>query len=117
MGFIFRSIFWLGLAVVILPPKERLGGTNTADFRDIDVALELHNAAYSLWAAGSQAASICETNPQLCKAGGDLLNASFATAKGLSARMASSFASVPEEALADAENASHPSKKIHARVE
>lgn len=117
MGFIFRSVFWLGLAVVILPPQQRLGGADTADFRDIDVGLELHSAAYSLWAMGAQAGSVCDTNPQLCEAGADLLSASFAAAKGVSAQLADRFASVPEEPLAGAENAQSPSKKIHARVE
>ena len=117
MGVIFRSIFWLGLAVVILPPKERLGGADTADFGDVDIGFELHNAAYGLWSLGSQAASVCETNPQLCAAGSDILNASFAAAKSVTTQMADRFASVPEEPLADAENAIERSKKIHARVE
>ena len=117
MGFIFRSIFWLGLAMVILPPKARLGGTDTADFRDVDIGLELHTAAYSLWAFGSEAASVCDTNPQLCEAGADMLGASIAAAKGVGAQVAGHFATVVEEPLADAENAPAHSKKIHARVE
>ena len=117
MGFIFRSVFWLSLAVVLLPPKERLGGADTADFRDVDIGFELHNAAYSLWALGSQATSVCETNPQLCQAGSDLVTASFAAAKGVSAQVADRLGSVPVEPLAGAENAAEHSKKIHARVE
>ena len=90
MGFIFRTIFWLGLATVILPPKARLGGDGTADFRDVDISFELHNAVYGLWSLGAQAASACDTNPQLCKAGSDLVDASFAAANTL-ARLPAAF--------------------------
>jgi hypothetical protein len=117
MGFIFRTIFWLGLATVILPPKARLGGDATADFRDVDIGLELHDAAYGLWSLGAQAASACETNPQLCKAGADLLDTSLAAANTMARDVAGRLASVPEEPLAGAETHSGPSKKVHVRVE
>ncbi len=117
MGFIFRTIFWLGLATVILPPKARMGGDGTADFRDVDISFELHNAVYGLWSLGTQAASACDTNPQLCKAGSDLVDASFAAANTLAVDIAGRLASVSEEPLAGAETHVGPSKKIHARVE
>ncbi|MBP6012639.1 MAG: hypothetical protein KBA31_10460 [Alphaproteobacteria bacterium] len=117
MGFIFRTVFWLGLAMVILPPKARLGGDGAADFRDVDLGFELHNVTYGLWALGAQAANVCDTNPQLCEAGNDLVDASFAAANTLAVDIAGRFASVPKEPLASAETHFGPSKKIHARVE
>jgi hypothetical protein len=75
MGFIFRTIFWLGLALVILPPHARLGaaaGDGDVAWQDIDVGQELHNAAYAAWSLGVDAVSTCDTNPELCKTAASL---------------------------------------------
>jgi hypothetical protein len=79
MGFIFRTIFWLTLAVVVLPPKARIGGHDTADFRDMDLELELHNATYAAWSMATGAVNACDTNPQLCSATADLWHTTWKT--------------------------------------
>ncbi len=67
MSFIFRSVFWLALAIVVLPPEARIGGQEIADFRDVDIDYELHNAAYTAWSMASNAMEACEANPGLCE--------------------------------------------------
>jgi len=72
MSFIFRSIFWLALAIVVLPPEARIGGQDIADFRDVDIDYELHNAAYTAWSMASNAMEACEGNPKFCQAAAEL---------------------------------------------
>jgi hypothetical protein len=67
MGFIFRTIFWLSAAAVILPPGSRIGGTDVAEYRHIDVEHELRSAALSAWTTVATAADACEENPDLCR--------------------------------------------------
>jgi len=67
MSFIFRTIFWLTAATMILPQGSRLGGEEIADFRDFDLELELRAAAMSAWSAASSAAGSCRENPELCQ--------------------------------------------------
>lgn len=118
MGFIFRTIFWLSLAAVALPPEARLGGGDeTAEVRTADFARELGNAADVVWSSAAQIMSTCETNPQLCKAGADLVNASLAAAADTANHVAARLVSEPEKPLALAESAKPQSKKIQARVE
>ena len=87
MSFIFRTVFWLGLAIVILPPKARLGGGDTADFEHVDLGLEIQNAMAAVWAFGAGTLRSCETNPELCKAGSDLLNTSLSTGADLAGEL------------------------------
>ncbi len=118
MGFIFRTIFWLGLALVALPPEARLGGGHdTAEFRNIDVAAQLKTVADAAWARADQIMSTCETNPQLCKAGVDLVNTSLAAATDMAEGMAVQLTSEPRKPLATAESVKPRSQKIQARVE
>ena len=118
MGFIFRTVFWLGLALVALPPEARLGGgDDTAEFRNVDVAVELKNAADTVWSSAAQIMSTCETNPQLCKAGADLVNTSLAAATDVAQDVAAQLVSEPHKTLAPAESRKPQSKKIQARVE
>ena len=118
MGFIFRTIFWLGLALVALPPEARLGGGHdTAEFRNIDVAAQLKTVADAAWARADQLMSTCETNPQLCKAGADLVNTTLASAADAANGVAVQLASAPDKPLADAESSKPRSQKIQARVE
>lgn len=117
MGFIFRTIFWLGLAITILPPDARLGGDEEVAFKDIDIGLELHNVAYAVWAFGSQAVTACDTNPELCKAATGLADATWATATTISAGAAKTLENPPAETLKTAQASPHRSKKVQARVE
>lgn len=79
MSFIFRTAFWLALAIVILPPNARIGGQDTADFRDVDIELEVHNLSYSVWAHASNIMQSCDANPELCKATKELWNTAWVT--------------------------------------
>jgi hypothetical protein len=122
VGFIFRTIFWLSLALVALPPEARLGGGDeTAEFRTADLARELAKAADVVWSSASASAreimATCETNPQLCKAGVDLVNTSLAAAADAANGVAVQLASEPEKPLALAESRKPRSEKIQARVE
>lgn len=83
MGFIFRTIFWLSAAAVILPPGSRLGGDNIAEFRDVDIELELRAAAFSAWTMVSSASQACADNPELCQSVRKLWNVSVSTASDL----------------------------------
>ncbi|MFM9864494.1 MAG: hypothetical protein ACKVRO_12890 [Micropepsaceae bacterium] len=122
MGFIFRTVFFLSLALVALPPEARLGGGDeTAEIRTADVANELAKAANVVWSSASSSAreimATCETNPQLCEAGVSLVNTSLAAAADAANGMAAQLASEPKKPLADAESAKPRSQKIQARVE
>jgi hypothetical protein len=83
MGFIFRTIFWLSLAVVAVPPSARLGGQDTADFRNVDLEQEFHNAAFAAWAWTAQASVSCDANPQLCHAATGLWDTTWKTVGNL----------------------------------
>ena len=83
MSFIFRTVFWLALAIVILPPDARIGGQDTADFRDVDIEMEAHNLSYTLWANASKIMEACDANPQLCKATKELWNTAWITVGNL----------------------------------
>ena len=118
MSFIFRSIFWLGLAMVVLPPEARLGGgSETAEIRDLDLALEFQNASETLWSLGNQIANTCEANPQLCRAGTDMANTALATAANVAEHVTQQVADKADRALATAESTETTTKKIQARVE
>ena len=80
MSFIFRTIFWLTLAIVVLPPQQRLGGQETADFDRVDLELELHNAAYAAWSLASNALNTCDSNPQFCRSTAELWQTAWTTA-------------------------------------
>jgi hypothetical protein len=114
MGFIFRTIFWLGLALVVVPPHARLGGDEEVEWRDIDLALELHNASYALWGLTVDAASACEINPELCKAAEGLIDTTMKTATALVTETA---ARRDEDPVETPKPAAHRAKKIQARVE
>ena len=118
MSFIFRTIFWLSLALVALPPEARLGGGDeTAEIRTADLADAVTNAANAVWSSATEIISTCETNPQLCKAGVDLVNTSLAAAADAANTAAAQLVSEPEKPLALAESLKPQSKKIQARVE
>jgi len=85
MGFIFRTVFWLALAIVILPPEARLGGGRTADFSDVDPNAVLGEAAESASAIGDAVLNTCESNPGLCAAGQNLLDTVGGTVETIAA--------------------------------
>jgi hypothetical protein len=117
MGFIFRSVFWLALAMAILPPQARLGGDEAVDFRDVDVGLELHNAAYSAWQFSTQIMSSCESNPQLCAAGTRLWDTTVSTVTAIANETSETLQTREEEPVRVADNHHARSGKIQARVE
>ena len=118
MGFVLRAVFWLGLAMVILPPEARLGGSaDDVDIRDVDVGLELHNAIYSAWAMATQVASTCDTNPELCDAGTNLWKATVATTESLATEVQDGWQSAAFKPDENTRVKPKPVKKIQARVE
>jgi hypothetical protein len=114
MGFVFRTIFWLALALVVVPPQARLGGDEEVDWRDVDLDLALHDVAYALWGLTVQVGSACETNPELCKAAGDLADTAVKTAGAIASDTTARLADEPAE---PAKIRAAPHKKIQARVE
>lgn len=117
MGFIFRSVFWLALAMAILPPQARLGGDEEVDFRDVDIGLELHNAAYSAWQFSTEIMSSCESNPQLCAAGERLWDTTVSTVNALANEASETLQTRQEEPVRVAENHRTREGKVQARVE
>lgn len=80
MGFIFRTIFWLSAASVIIPQGSRLGGEEVADFRNVDVEHELRAAVVAAWSLANSAAGACAGNQELCDAAGRLWETTVDTA-------------------------------------
>jgi hypothetical protein len=117
MGFIFRTVFWLGLAMVVLPPQARLGGDDTASLRDINVSAELKNLTTAAWALGDQALRTCETNPGLCKAGQDLVDSAATAAGTVATDLQNRWQAAAGKPRQVAEAQPHRPKKIQARVE
>lgn len=118
MGFIFRTIFWLGLATVIIPPQARLGGgAADVDWQTVDMGQEIHGAAYALWGMGVEALSACDTNPELCKAAAGLWDTTVATAANLTSELDDRWRNREGVTVKLAENEHISPKKIQARVE
>ena len=111
MSFIFRSIFWLSLALVVVPPEARLGGVEEVEWRDIDLGLALHTAANAAWGIAAQTASACESNRGLCGAGTSLWNSTVSTVTELATETHDRTGDPPSQRPAP------KAKKIHARVE
>jgi hypothetical protein len=84
MGFIFRTIFWLSAAAVILPPGSRIGGENLAEYRQIDIEHELRSAAFSAWTLAWSASDTCGDNPDLCQSVVALWNTGVETIAAIS---------------------------------
>lgn len=117
MGFIFRTIFWLGLAMVIVPPQARLGGDGDVAWQDVDVGQEVHDAAYAAWSLGVNAMSTCDTNPELCKTAASLWDTTTSTVANLTADVNARWTEEEAKAVKLAENEPRTPKKIQARVE
>jgi hypothetical protein len=103
MSFIFRTIFWLTAATMILPQGSRLGGEEIADFRDFDLELELRAAAMSAWSTASAAAGSCRENPELCQSVANLWSTTVATVSDIANGVASDKPA-PEELTQTAAN-------------
>jgi len=117
MGFIFRTAFWLALAVVILPPEARLGGGDATELEQMDVATVIAEARETAWSIGNAAVNTCAYNPKLCAAGQDLVDTTFATANTVIGDVENTMRGGKEHARLAANSAPHRTKKIQARVE
>jgi hypothetical protein len=117
MGFILRTVFWLVLAMVVIPPQARLGGDDTADFRNVDLGQAVQSLTSTAWTMGGQALRTCETNPGLCKAGQDLWRTTVETAGNLADEAQNQWQKAGEKPRRVAENHPRAYKKIQARVE
>jgi hypothetical protein len=117
MSFIFRTVFWLSLAIVLIPPEVRLGGGETADFDAVDLGREIGHAGTALWSLGAAALDTCETNPGLCKATADLWATTLRTGGALAADAQNQLEKSALPAIAPAGDEPRPKPKIQARVE
>lgn len=117
MGFVFRTIFWLSLAIVVVPPQARLGGGDTADFEQVDLGLELQQAGTTLWSWGEAALNACQTNPGLCKAGAELWTTTLRTSETLAADAQNEWEKAHPQAVRVAKAEPRSKAKIQARVE
>ena len=118
MGFIFRTVFWLSVAMIIVPPQARLGGGDgDVDWRDIDLGYEVHAAAYAAWGLAVDAVSACDANPELCKSAANLWDTTVKTATGVGAELTERWKDADENAEKLAENTKASPAMIQARVE
>lgn len=118
MGFIFRTVFWLSVAMIVVPPQARLGGGDgDVDWREVDLGYELHAAAYAAWGLVADAASACDANPELCKSAASLWDTTVKTATGLSAEIGERWKDADDNPGKLAENDAAVPQKIQARVE
>lgn len=72
MSFIFKTIFWLSLAMILIPEEARLGGRDTTAVDQVDLEFEFQAATRAVWAWAGDAMDTCEDKPQTCKAAADL---------------------------------------------
>jgi len=117
MGFIFRTAFWLALAIIIVPPEARLGGDDATELEHMDVATAFAEAKQATWAIGDAAVNTCSHNPKLCAAGQQLVDTTFATANTVIGDVENTMRGGKEHARLAANSAPHRTKKIQARVE
>lgn len=117
MGFIFRTAFWLALAVVIVPPEARLGGDDATELEQMDVGTALAEARQAAWAIGDAALNTCTYNPKLCDTGRQLVDTTFATANNVIGGVENTMRSGKDPARERAKLTPHRTKKIQARVE
>ena len=117
MGFIFRTAFWLALAVVIVPPKARLGGDEATELEQMDLNTALAEAKAAAWAIGDAALNTCTHNPKLCETGQQLVDTTFATANGVIGDVENTMRGGKEQVRVAAKSTPHRTKKIQARVE
>jgi hypothetical protein len=121
MGFILRSVFWLGLASIIVPAEARLGASaDKASGKDIPVAEQLHDAAYAAWGFAVEVGKTCQSNPSLCEAGQNLVTTVGDTGASLLQEAQTRFIA-PKNAqnthLADASAHAQQHKKFQDRIE
>ena len=117
MGFIFRTVFWLALAVVIVPPKARLGGDEATELEQMDINMALAEAKQAAWAIGDAALNTCAHNPKLCETGQQLVDTTFATANGVMSDVENTMRGGKEQPRLRTKSTPHRTKKIQARVE
>jgi len=117
MGFIFRTAFWLALAVVIVPPEARLGGDDTTELEQLDLKAVIDEAGHAAWAIGQNAINACDHNPKLCETGQDLVDTTFATANAVIGDVENTMRAGKDQPRLRTKSAPHRTKKIQARVE
>jgi hypothetical protein len=116
MSFIFRTIFWLTLASVVIPPEARLGGDD-GDAMPADLGAAMHDIAYEVWGFGVGLAQTCETNPELCQAGQELISATAETGSSLVVGLNNRWQDAASEAAVEPGQAPVTRGKFQARVE
>jgi hypothetical protein len=103
MGFLFKLCFWLGVAVMIMPPEDRPGQA-LAGAPQESIEDRFRIAVQSAVVFASEVASTCTTNPKLCEATAALAQTTAATGQALvtEAREAIAEAAAPRPAAAQA---------------
>jgi len=117
MGFLFRTVFWLAVAMVILPPEARLGGDEAPSLEQLDLDAAAAEARQAAWQIGQAALNTCDTNPELCKAGEALWDTTASTVAGVFTDVEKRWRKAEAEPQKLAAVAPQRSKKIQARVE
>lgn len=117
MGFLFRTAFWLAVAMVILPPEARLGGDDAPSLEQLDLGATAAEARQAAWEIGQAAFNTCETNPELCKAGEALWGTTVSTLTGVFNDVENQWKKAETAPQQLAELKPQRSKKIQARVE
>ena len=119
MGFILRSVFWLGLASIIVPVEARLGyDGDAAQGHDVPLAERMHDAAYAAWGFAVQVGKTCDTNPSFCAAGQNLISTVSDTGASLLQEVQARLLPPPKNThLADASTHAQQHKKFQDRIE
>jgi hypothetical protein len=119
MGFILRSVFWLGLASIIVPAQMRLGGDSHAtDGREATLNEQIHDTAYAMWGFASEVVKTCDSNPAFCDAGKNLITTVTDTGASLLHEAQTHFAGPANMHVADASpQRAQQHRKFQDRIE
>ena len=118
MGFILRSVFWLGLASIIVPAQMRFGSDGKGtDGHEISLSQQLHDTAYAAWGFATQVAGTCDSNPAFCDAGKNLVTTVADTGGSLLREAQARFAAPANTHFADAAPRAQQHKKFQDRIE
>ena len=82
MGFLFRLMFWVGVAVAIMPPEDR-PGADGAIASEAGLEERLRMAVFSVWALAADVSETCVRNPDLCAATQNLATTTMQTTQDL----------------------------------
>jgi hypothetical protein len=67
MGFVFRLVFWLGVAFAIMPSEERPGQAFAGEAGG-SVEERFQTTLSTVWTFASDIVTACQSNPDLCAA-------------------------------------------------